>query len=111
MSHLEIIRETLIRDFETEISFLWKVKTNTQNYSKLLNWFSGEFDNYIMDELDGGLEVYFPNGAFVIHRELRDLDNFYAIIHLNSKSKWTLAPLKDKIKTLLLLFKDNICAV
>ena len=38
---------------------------NIEVYNQFVNWLKGEFDLYLMEELDG-LKVYYPNGLFSV---------------------------------------------
>ena len=53
--------------FETPIHTFTRYENiqNIEVYNQFLNWLKGEFDLYLMEELDG-LKVYYPNGLFTV---------------------------------------------
>jgi hypothetical protein len=58
---------------------------NIEIYNKFLNWIKGEFDLYLMEDLDG-LKVYFPNGWFsIMILSERELD-LKIVIQIKSKT-------------------------
>ena len=54
-------------------------------YYQFLNWVKGEFDLYLMEELDG-LIVYYPNGLFSLKLCLEYENNFSIEIKIISKN-------------------------
>lgn len=72
---------------------------NIQFYDQFINWLRGEFDLYLMEELDG-LTVYFPNGLFSIQLILENEKDFYIEINIKSKTLKTIHQISIKIETI-----------
>ncbi len=69
-------------------------------YNKFLNWIKGEFDLYLIEELDG-LIVYFPNGWFSIMIFFeRELD-LKIVIKIKSKTLNSGIKIESQIKNVL----------
>lgn len=54
-------------------------------YNTFINWVRGEFDLYLMEELDG-LKVYYPNGWFSITVKSESEMELNIIIQIKSKT-------------------------
>jgi hypothetical protein len=54
-------------------------------YDKFLNWVKGEFDLYLMEELDG-LTVHYPSGLFSVKLYLENEKDFSIEIKIISKT-------------------------
>ncbi|OGS72206.1 MAG: hypothetical protein A3F91_10705 [Flavobacteria bacterium RIFCSPLOWO2_12_FULL_35_11] len=54
-------------------------------YNTFINWVRGEFDLYLMEELDG-LKVYYPNGWFSITVLSESEKELNIIIQIKSKT-------------------------
>lgn len=58
---------------------------NIQFYDQFINWLRGEFDLYLMEELNG-LIVHYPNGSFSVKLYSRNEKNFSIEIQIISKT-------------------------
>ena len=67
-------------------NFIIYEKINTIDvYNKFINWVSGVFDLYQMEELDG-LKVYYPNGWFSITILSEGEKDLNIVIKIKSKT-------------------------
>lgn len=86
---------------ETAIHTL-TIHENIQNievYNQFINWLKGEFDLYLMEELDG-LKVYYPNGLFSVILFSKNEKNFSIEIKIMSKTLKTANQMAAKIETI-----------
>lgn len=70
---------------------------NIEIYNQFLNWLKGEFDLYLMEELDG-LKVYFPNGLFSVTLFSKNEKDFSIEIKIMSKTLKTAHQMAVKIE-------------
>lgn len=66
-------------------------------YNKFLNWLKGEFDLYLMEELDG-LKVHYPNGLFSVKLFSQNEKGFSIEIKIISKTLKTVYQMATKIE-------------
>lgn len=72
---------------------------NIEIYNQFLNWLKGEFDLYLMDELDG-LKVYYPNGLFSVTLFSENEKDFSIEIKIISKTLETANQMAAKIEAI-----------
>jgi hypothetical protein len=72
---------------------------NNEIYDQFLNWLKGEFDLYLMEELDG-LKVYYPNGLFSVMLFSENEKNFSIEIKIISKTLKTANQMAVKIESI-----------
>jgi hypothetical protein len=72
---------------------------NIEIYNQFLNWLKGEFDLYLMEELDG-LKVYYPNGLFSVTLFSENEKDFSIEIKIMSKTLKTANQISIKIETI-----------
>lgn len=72
---------------------------NIEIYNQFLNWLKGEFDLYLMDELDG-LKVYYPNGLFSVRLFSENEKDFSIEIKIISKTLETANQMAAKIEAI-----------
>jgi hypothetical protein len=70
---------------------------NIEIYNQFINWLKGEFDLYLMEELDG-LKVYFPNGLFSVTLFSENEKDFSIEIKIISKTLKTANQISAKIE-------------
>lgn len=68
-------------------------------YNTFINWVRGEFDLYLMEELDG-LKVYYPNGWFSITVLSESEKELNIIIRIKSKTLDSGLKIESQIKTI-----------
>ena len=68
-------------------------------YYQFLNWLKGEFDLYLMEEMDG-LIVYYPNGLFSVKLCLENEINLSIEIKIISKNLKIANEISCKIESL-----------
>jgi hypothetical protein len=87
--------------FETPIHTLTRYENiqNIEVYNQFLNWLKGEFDLYLMEELDG-LKVYYPNGLFSVMLFSKNEKDFSIEIKIRSKTLKTANQMAAKIETI-----------
>jgi hypothetical protein len=68
-------------------------------YNQFLNWLKGEFDLYLMEELDG-LKVHYPNGLFSVALSSESKKDFSIEIKIISKNLKTANQMAAKIETI-----------
>ncbi|MBA4275941.1 hypothetical protein [Flavobacterium sp.] len=86
---------------ETAIHTLTRHKNiqNIEVYNQFINWLKGEFDLYLMEELDG-LKVYYPNGLFSVILFSKNEKDFSIEIKIMSKTLKTANQMAAKIETI-----------
>lgn len=67
--------------------------------NKFINWVSGEFDLYLIDESEI-LKVYFPNGWFIIRNFKGDENQNHIEIKVESKSRIACQKMMDKLEVI-----------
>lgn len=77
---------------------------NMERYHQFLNWLKGEFDLFLMDELNG-LEVYYPSGFFSVGICTEDKNNFYVKIKVLSKTLKTGSLISSEIENVYRLLE------
>lgn len=85
--------------FENQFHTLTRYENigNRAKYDQFLNWLKGEFDLYLMEELDG-LKVYFPNGLFSVVLFSENEKDFSVEIKIKSKTLKTTSLISSKIE-------------
>lgn len=68
-------------------------------YYTFINWVSGEFDLYQMEEVDG-LKVYYPNGWFSIEVLSESEIDLNIVIKIKSKKLDSGSKIEAQIKTI-----------
>ncbi len=84
-SHYNIIKYENIKTIDT--------------YNTFINWVRGEFDLYLMEELDG-LKVHYPNGWFSIKVLSESEKEINIIIQIKSKTLDSGLKIEAQIKTI-----------
>lgn len=75
-----------------------KIK-NVEFYDQFINWLRGEFDLYLMEELDG-LKVYYPNGLFSVTLFSKNENDLSIEIKIKSKRLESANQVASKIETI-----------
>ncbi len=70
---------------------------NIEFYYQFLNWLKGEFDLYLMEELDG-LKVYYPNGLFSVTLFSKNENDLSIEIIIKSKTLKSVNEISSKIE-------------
>lgn len=70
---------------------------NIEFYYQFLNWLKGEFDLYLMEELDG-LKVYYPNGLFSVTLFSKNKNDLSIEIKIKSKTLKSVNEISSKIE-------------
>lgn len=70
---------------------------NIEFYYQFLNWLKGEFDLYLMEELDG-LKVYYPNGLFSVTLFSKNENDLSIEIKIKSKTLKSVNEISSKIE-------------
>ena len=70
---------------------------NIEFYYQFLNWLKGEFDLYLMEELDG-LKVYYPNGLFSVSLFSKNKNDLSIEIKIKSKTLKSVNQVSSKIE-------------
>jgi hypothetical protein len=70
---------------------------NIEFYDQFLNWLKGEFDLYLMEELDG-LKVYYPNGLFSVTLFSKNKNDLSIEIKIKSKTLKSVNQVSSKIE-------------
>jgi hypothetical protein len=85
--------------FETPFHTLTRYEKieDIEFYDKFLNWVKGEFDLYLMEELDG-LTVHYPSGFFSVKLYLENENDFSIEIKIISKTLKTACQFSAKIE-------------
>jgi hypothetical protein len=70
---------------------------NIEFYYQFINWLKGEFDLYLMEELDG-LKVYYPNGLFSVSLFSKNKNDLSIEIKIKSKTLKSVNQVSSKIE-------------
>lgn len=72
---------------------------NIEFCDQFVNWLRGEFDLYLMEEVDG-LKVYYPNGFFSVTLFPKNENDLSIEIKVRSKTLKSANEVSSKIETL-----------
>jgi hypothetical protein len=78
---------------------------NIEFYYQFLNWLKGEFDLYLMEELDG-LKVYYPNGLFSVKLFSKNENDLSIEIKIRSKTLKSAHQVSSKIEIIHCSLKE-----
>jgi hypothetical protein len=81
-------------------------------YYQFINWLKGEFDLYLMEELDG-LKVYYPNGLFSVKLFSKNENDFSMELKIKSKTLKSANQIDAEIETIhshlkIIFFKKHL---
>ncbi len=77
---------------------------NIEFYDQFFNWLKGEFDLYLMEELDG-LTVHYPSGLFSVKLFSKNENDLSIEIKIRSKTLKSANQVSAKIETIYGLLK------
>lgn len=72
---------------------------NIEFYDQFLNWLKGEFDLYLMEELDG-LKVHYPSGLFSVTLFSKNENDLSIEIKIKSKTLKSVNQVSSEIETI-----------
>lgn len=73
---------------------------NIEFYDQFVNWLKGEFDLYLMEELDG-LTVHYPSGLFSVKLFSKNENDLSIEIEIRSKTLKSAHQVSSKIETII----------
>lgn len=86
---------------------IYKNMKNIEMYNQFINWLKGEFDLYLMEELDG-LKVYYPNGFFLVSLFSKNENDLSIEIKIMSRTLKTANQISAKIDTIYIRLNNVV---
>ena len=87
--------------FQSPFHFITRYEKieNIEFYDQFLNWLIGEFDLYLIEEMDG-LRVHYPCALFTVKLFLKNDNDFFIEIKITSKRLESANQVASKIETI-----------